>query len=248
MIDFKYYVVAIVAVLAALVVGLFMGISMSTSETVKHQQEAIIKSIKNDLARLSSVIEAKDREIASLRSYHKEVQPWLIHGNLNGITVAIIYAKNPEEGPDLNSVKKTLELAGGKFYEIILSEEATESTIVSSTIQKLLDPAVSPSNFSKDVIIKGNLTQAQEILLLVDRRLLNLIKADTQITKLPPLRLLTVNLENGREALKSAPSGSTVVVYDGDDYDPEALILSFKVQNGIYGEDEKGARILPERK
>lgn len=248
MIDFKYYVVAITAVLVALVIGLLLGASLSTGEIVKQQQEAFIKSVRNDLSKLRSEIETKNKEIEELSNYQKKAQKWLVEDALSGMTVGIVYVNDPENAPDLNEIKKTLEMAGANVFEVILPEDTTETTLISATVKQLFAPGVSLEGLPSRITVKGKLTQAQEVLIIVDSKLLEIARTDKNLSDLPELRYAVFNLESAVVSLDNAPSGSTAVIFNGDPYDPEALVLSFKAEKGIYGEMSGGAEILPEKK
>jgi len=244
-IDFKYYVVAITAVFVAMMVGLLLGTSLSSSEIVKQRQEAMIKSIRKDITKLRSEIETKNKKLEELNSYQKKAQKWLVQDALGGITIGLVYVRDPEDAPDIDEIRKTLEIAGAKVFEVVLPENTTESTLISTTVKRLFLPGVNVESLPSEVVVKGSLAQAQEVLLIVDSKLLKIARSDKQILNLPPLRYVALNLENAAEVLESAPSDSTAVVFDGDPYDPEALILSFKTRKGIYGEMSGTAEILP---
>lgn len=251
MIDFRYYVVAITAIFAALIAGLFLGSSLTMSETAKKQQELIVKSIKKDIENLRKEIGEKNRELEIYREYQKRAQKWLVKDSLLNNNIAIVYFEGIEKDRNYKSLKDELLSAGAKILEVSITSEPTETTALSKLVKALFSPDASEklNKLTEESAVfsyTGEVGQVQQILLLLDKKILSLAKDDPDFKELPVLRAVSFNLDNAKEFMEIAPKDSTCVIYDGDPYDPEALILSFNSFNGIFGEGINGTSVIPE--
>lgn len=252
MIDFRYYLVAITSIFAALIAGLVIGSSLSTSEVAKKQQEALVESIKKDISMLRKELVEKSNELENLKNYHLEARKWIIYDKLYGKTVYLVYSDDVSEKDTLNSLKEDLELAGANIVQAKIVKQTTETTLLSDFIRAAFQPEaperLSGDPFAGKVDLIGNAVQAQEVVLVVSPVILKMMEEDEGIKSVPPLRGVSSEIESGRRFLSLAPEKSSVVIYDGDIYDSEAFILSFSSDGGIFGERGIGMKILPELK
>ncbi|MCX7832336.1 MAG: copper transporter [Actinobacteria bacterium] len=253
MIDFRYYIVAITAIFAALITGLLLGSSLTTSEVTKRQQESLVESIKKDINNLREEMVKKNIEIEQLKEYQKLVRTWLVNDRLSGRNICIISFNSKDNFPHLNEIKKELVNAGATLFEITINSEATETTFISTLLQDVYNPDASkklePFINSKKISISNNFQQAQEVLLLVDENLIKLLESDPQIKEFIPIVAVAKNIKDAESFIDLAPENSRCIVYDGDYFDSEALILSFfSTQGGIFGESSGNSRIIPEYK
>lgn len=253
MIDFKYYIVTVTAIFAALFAGLILGSSISTNEVVKAQQESLIKSIRSDLSKLRMELSSKEKELEELSEYVAKSKDWILAEKMNGKTIYIITFSDVKK-PMEKEVIQTLQNAGGKTVSITIdlnSLKGKDTTFVSSLIELSYSPQISKDkihNLIKEVgEVNGDVSQAQEVLILFDKESINYFKKDHNLKKFNILRTATSNKEAAEELFKEEINEDLVcTVYDGDVYDDVALILSFNVVKGIYGEPGYTG-IIPEK-
>lgn len=252
MIDFRYYVVAITAIFTALIAGLLLGSSISTSELVKKQQETLVKSIKKDIETLRKEVIQKTGEVEEWKNYQSLAKRWLMSERLSGKTIGIIFFSEASSDSQASEVRKELEAAGAQVVEIRFSSEPTETTYVSQLIKKMFSPEAQKFLEAEEKAgrfeVRGSLRQMQEVLIVVNKKMMEVLEKDENFASLPPLRSIAGKIEDGKKFLELAPKGSSCVIFDGDDYDGEALVLSFYSEGGIFGEFKNGARIIPEAK
>lgn len=253
MIDFRYYIVAITAIFAALITGLLLGSSLTTSEVTKRQQESLVESIKKDINNLREEMIKKNMEIEQLKEFQKLARPWLINDRLSGRNICIIFFSSRNNFPHLSEIKKELADSGASIFEITIDNEPTETTFISTLIREVYNPdalkRMEPFINSKTISVSENLQQAQEVLLLIDSKMLKLLESDPEIKYLTPIVAVSRNIKDAELFIEVAPKNSKCVVFDGDYFDNEALILSFFAsQGGIFGESSNDTKILPEFK
>lgn len=250
MIDFRYYLVAITSIFAALIAGLVIGSSLSTSEVAKKQQQALVESIKKDISMLRKELLEKSTELDNLKNYHLVAQKWIIYDRLYGKTVYLLYSSSVSEEEFLTQLVRDLEFARANVVKAKILEDTTETTLLSELIRASFQPdaqtVLQGDSFKGKIELSGKVLQAQEVVLIVSNGILKMIEADADFRSLPPLRAVCNDENLAKKFISMAPDRSSVVIYDGDIYDSEAFILSFHSEGGIYGEKGAGTKILPE--
>ncbi len=252
MIDFKYYVVAVTAIFAALIFGLIIGVSLSTNEAVKKQQDLIIKGIREDLNKLRGEIEEKETENETLKKYLTDSKKWLIQERMAGKNIAIIHSEN-----SLNKLKEVVDVlkdTGANTVEISINTdyfEATETTVLSAFISELSSEQIDLNMLSEKYsdmaeINRRDLKRIDYITVVLDDKLTKIFEADSGIKNVRKIVYIVERIDTAYELSKNFASESAVCVFDGDAFDDIALVLSYDAKPGICGEDEKGALIIPE--
>jgi hypothetical protein len=243
MVDFKYYVVTITAIFAALFAGLILGSSLSTNEAVKVQQESLIKSIRSDLSKLRTELSSKQKEINELTEFVEKSEDWLVAEKLYGKTIYIISFSDVKKSTE-DEVLRAVKYAGGEAVLITIDLESLhsrDSTLVSGLMELSYLPEASEEKIS-DLIaekgkISGDISQAQEVVLLFDAKSFDLIRNDPDLKKFKTLRTATGKKELAENLFKEGIAENLVcTVLDGDIYDDSAFILSFYSAKGIFGE------------
>lgn len=251
MIDFKYYVVTITAIFAALFAGLILGSTLSTSEAVKSQQESIVKSIRNDLSKLRYELSSKQKQLDELMQYAELSQNWIITGKLEGKTIYVLDLSDFDKNKQSRLIN-LLNEAGAQVVSIELKvDSTTETTLISDLIRLSFKPEINAAALKSIIKDKGSISgevgQAQEFLILFSKNNLNLLLSDKNLSEIKHIRAVTDDRASAEMLSKTFSENFVITVYDGDPYDDAAAVLMFYADKGIYGEiDETG--IIPEKK
>lgn len=120
--NIKFYAVSIVAIFAALGIGIFIGFSMDTKEFITEQQEGLIDLLEAQFESITNENEELTIENKELLSSYKNKNEYIensyshiVPGKLEGLKVAII-----ETNPDYvtSGIGRDIELAGGKVVNV----------------------------------------------------------------------------------------------------------------------------------
>lgn len=111
MIDFRYHLISIVAVLLALSIGVVLGSGLIG--------EPLLDDIKSNVAKLEGQLDERRAEIAELdseisgqRRFAEEASPYLLGGALRGTDVVVIEV-DPVEGGVVRDIRESIGQAGG---------------------------------------------------------------------------------------------------------------------------------------
>jgi Copper transport outer membrane protein, MctB len=115
MFDLRYHLASLTAVFVALVLGILIGIGLSTTDTVR---ESDLQNLERDVARLERERDAANARAAQLSLLQKETAtfieesyPALMHNRLSGKRFALVFAGSVDDRVR-RSVEHTLEEAG----------------------------------------------------------------------------------------------------------------------------------------
>jgi hypothetical protein len=156
MIDFRYHVVSLAAVLAALAVGVVLGSGPMRS--------AFVGELAGDIDALEAELEVSERRTASALDqalvgdqFAVETAPALVGGRLEGAQVAIVAVGNPDAG-HVESQRALLVDAGADVVaEVAISDmwtQAAQNTFRASLALQLEDSltGLPPGSSSDDVL------------------------------------------------------------------------------------------------
>lgn len=250
MIDFKYYLVSIAAIIAALVAGVVIGTALNTSHELQVQQQKLVESIQADISQLRSELEKKNE---SIREYERAItllSDWVYDRRLSGRTIAIIYTS--AESKKAKTAAEHIKRAGGNSLSILIeTASATETTSVFDSLRDaIFSPELtgeSPPAIPGVVKIEGNIAQAQEIVVFVNESLFD--EGGEELAEMATEGLAPVfcvdNYDLAVKLFSFSDRKASCVVYNGDLFDGPALILSFDSRPGIYGIYERNAEPVP---
>ena len=115
MFDLRYHLASLTAVFVALVLGILIGIGLSTTDTVR---ESDLQNLERDVARLERERDAANARAAQLSllqeetaTFIEESYPALMHNRLSGKRFALVFAGSVDDRVR-RSVDHTLEEAG----------------------------------------------------------------------------------------------------------------------------------------
>ena len=164
--SFRFYIISIVAIFAALGIGIFIGFTMNTqrfvieqkdniSEMIETQLELLLQEnqkLKNNERLLEDEIEIKDRYI-ELTYEH------IIRNKLNGLNIAIIETNNDYV---TSGIGRDLELAGARVINVttinkdIVNKENINEFLNKFEIQNPRNPVEELVSIITESIILGN--------------------------------------------------------------------------------------------
>ena len=117
MFDLRYHLTSLTAVFVALVLGILIGIGLSTTETVR---ESDLQNLERDVARLERERDAANERAAQLNLLQKdtatfieEAYPALIHDRLAGKRFALVFAGSIDDRIR-QSIERTLAEGGAE--------------------------------------------------------------------------------------------------------------------------------------
>lgn len=117
MFDLRYHLASLTAVFVALVLGILIGIGLSTTDTVR---ESELQNLELDVARLERERDAANARAAQLNLLQKdtatfieESYPALMHDRLAGKSFALVFAGSVDDRIR-RSVERTLEDGGAE--------------------------------------------------------------------------------------------------------------------------------------
>ncbi|NLY85909.1 MAG: copper transporter [Tissierellia bacterium] len=164
--SFRFYIISIVAIFAALGIGIFIGFTMNTqrfvieqkdniSEMIETQLELLLQEnqkLKNNERLLEDEIEIKDRYI-ELTYEH------IIRNKLNGLNIAIIETNNDYV---TSGIGRDLELAGARVINVttinkdIVNKENINEILNKFEIQNPRNPVEELVSIITESIILGS--------------------------------------------------------------------------------------------
>ncbi len=164
--SFRFYIISIVAIFAALGIGIFIGFTMNTqrfvieqkdniSEMIETQLELLLQEnqkLKNNERLLEDEIEIKDRYI-ELTYEH------IIRNKLNGLNIAIIETNNDYV---TSGIGRDLELAGARVINVttinkdIVNKENINEFLNKFEIQNPRNPVEELVSIITESIILGS--------------------------------------------------------------------------------------------
>jgi copper transport outer membrane protein MctB len=115
MFDLRYHLASLTAVFVALILGILIGIGLSTTDTVR---ESDLQNLERDVARLKRERDAANARAAQLNLLQKETAtfieeayPALMQNRLSGKRFALVFAGSVDDRIH-RSVERTLEESG----------------------------------------------------------------------------------------------------------------------------------------
>jgi Copper transport outer membrane protein, MctB len=117
MFDLRYHLASLTAVFVALVLGILIGIGLSTTETVR---ESDLQNLERDVTELNQALEAERARAARLEqqqkgttSFIEDAYPALMHARLDGKRFALVFTGSIDERIQ-QSVERTLADSGAE--------------------------------------------------------------------------------------------------------------------------------------
>ena len=141
-INFKYFIVSIGSIFLALGIGILVGSSLGSNETIQKQNEAIVKDIDEQFNELKTKDEQLSKENISLKEntdrYKKYIESnelLLTAGKLTGRQIGII---SFSEKDSLDNLDTVISNAGGNVaFNIVINESLFEKGSAQKINEKL---------------------------------------------------------------------------------------------------------------
>ncbi|HHU81760.1 MAG TPA: copper transporter, partial [Firmicutes bacterium] len=104
-IDLRYHIFSLAAVFLALGLGIAIGSALPGADTLLREQEKVITRLEKEFAQLRSerraleeMVAEKEKELAVMHRFHREIFPLLAGDLLNGCKVVFIQNGKAPEG------------------------------------------------------------------------------------------------------------------------------------------------------
>ena len=104
-IDLRYHIFSLAAVFLALGLGIAIGSALPGADTLLREQEKVITRLEKEFAQLRSerraleeMVAEKEKELAVMERFHREIFPLLAGDLLNGCKVVFIQNGEAPEG------------------------------------------------------------------------------------------------------------------------------------------------------
>jgi Copper transport outer membrane protein, MctB len=141
MFDLRYHLASLTAVFVALVLGILIGIGLSTTDTVR---ESDLQNLEREVAELNRDLDAERARAARLEqqqkgtaSFIEDAYPALMHDRLSGMRFAVVFVGSIDERIR-QSVERTLTDGGA---EGVARVRALEMPIDERIVSRVLDGA-----------------------------------------------------------------------------------------------------------
>ncbi len=115
MFDFRYHVVSLIAVFAALAVGLLLGVTIA-DKVVSRAEQNLSESLRGDLKNARKEKSKALRDVRRNREFESLVYPAIVNGRLSGRDIGIIALGS--SGGVVKDVRKALEPSGARLVSI----------------------------------------------------------------------------------------------------------------------------------
>jgi hypothetical protein len=154
MIDYKVYIFSLVGIFLALSIGIVVGITLISDDSLIEEQKIIIDRLEEDFRALREESRENQREIAvfkttndSYEQFVETIMPELVRNRLDGKNVAII---NTNYYASTDSLEYNLELAGANVVsltKINVNFDFNNENINSMLLDKLETESLKESEF-----------------------------------------------------------------------------------------------------
>ncbi len=115
MFDFRYHVVSLIAVFAALAVGILLGVTIA-DKVVSGAEQNLSESLRGDLKNARKEKSKAQRDARRNREFESLVYPAIVDGRLSGRDIGIIAVGG--SGGVVKDVRKALEPSGARLVSI----------------------------------------------------------------------------------------------------------------------------------
>lgn len=142
--NMKFYVISIVAIFAALGIGIYIGFTLDAQSIIVEQKEDIAAKIEerfdflsDENKRLKGAIEAVEKEKDMYKDFIDSTYEQIVKGKLNGLKVAIIETKSDYM---YSGVGQILETAGASIINITtINDRILNEELLAEEVYKELD-------------------------------------------------------------------------------------------------------------
>lgn len=252
MIDFKYYLVSITAIIAALVAGVIIGTALNTSHELQIQQQKLVESIQEDISQLRAELEEKNQTIKEYEKALSELNAWIADSRLSGKNIAVVYTA--EHTRSIRQIDNELKQAGADT--LLVRIEVSSSTTETTTVFDYLSDVLFSPDLTREkldavtgvVSSSGNYSQVQELVVFASEEMFNAYSeelAEMAASGISPVFCLD-NYDLAVKLFSYSDRKASCVVYDGDVFDNIALILAFDAKPSISGILDRNANPVPE--
>lgn len=122
MIDFRYHVVSLVAVLLALGVGIMMGSGLLGGPFLDHLDRQV-RQLEERISQYQDDVSEKNAEIDQQEAFQRAVEPWLVQGALDGAKV-VLFELDGTHGELIEALREQItERAGGEVATTVTFTE-----------------------------------------------------------------------------------------------------------------------------
>lgn len=156
--NMKFYVISIVAIFAALGIGIYIGFTLDAQSIIVEQKEDIAAKIEerfdflsDENKRLKGAIEAVEKEKDMYKDFIDSTYEQIVKGKLNGLKVAIIETKSDYM---YSGVGQILETAGASIINITtINDRILNEELLAEEVYKELDiSAIDDQLISKTLV------------------------------------------------------------------------------------------------
>lgn len=262
MVDFKYHVVTIIAVLVTLAVGIILGSTFNTQQTFQSQQLKLIESIEKDVNSLKTQIQNQQRKIEELQDATERLIPWAIEDRLSGLNVSIIYKESQKSLYE--KVWRPIVDAGGEVISVRIDLDSltSESTTTkpANIVEELskrsftglktgINGGYGSYRLPEYVHIENGDKQAQKLIIIADEDFYSQISSALEklVNQYKDVVLVTKSSVVADSSQTLIPDGLKIVVFDDSIYDPAALVLSMISEPGLYGRSDFRSNTIPKQ-
>lgn len=142
--NMKFYVISLVAIFAALGIGIYIGFTLDAQSIIVEQKEDIAAKIEerfdflsDENKRLKGAIEAVEKEKDMYKDFIDSTYEQIVKGKLNGLKVAIIETKSDYM---YSGVGQILETAGASIINITtINDRILNEELLAEEVYKELD-------------------------------------------------------------------------------------------------------------
>lgn len=137
MIDFKFHVISLVAVLIALAVGMLLGTTLVERGLIS-QQKSQISSLEKTFAEIREKNQALNDELNAYKQFAEICEPVLISGRLAGKNFAVISGADADDGIG-KSVHEVILSSGGMvpLNVTVMGEEEFSNTAIIGALSQI---------------------------------------------------------------------------------------------------------------
>ena len=117
MIDFRYHALSLIAVLAALAIGLLLGVSIGDEGLVSGAERALREDVEERVQEARDEARALQEELTLRNTYEERTLSTLVRDRLNGRRVAVLFVNDPSRDA-FESVRNGIQAAGGELASV----------------------------------------------------------------------------------------------------------------------------------
>ena len=164
--DFRQHVAGLVSVFLALVVGIFIGVVLSSEEKLGERMNLLLKEsreIRDENSDLRGHLKQAEKELERRAELEREVLPALVGGQIEGVSVALIYADDVRRVKFECDLPTLMSTAGANMVSEASLSRDFESVVgrikLAQAEEAGLGPNISPATVAAKIaqlVLSGN--------------------------------------------------------------------------------------------